>query len=239
MVALNRAQCDLSRIETIPGIVQEIKPDLIVNAAAYTAVDKAEAEEALATTINGTAVGVLAEQARKRNALMVHYSTDYVFDGTKPTPYTEEDEPNPINAYGRSKLAGEQAVAEVGGEYLIFRTTWVYAARGHNFIKTILRLAGERDELKIIDDQHGAPTWARNIADATALALARWMLLKEQGRELPSGIFNLTAAGSASWFWAGQRDPPGERSLWTTACDWTAKPPPHSYHGLSFAGAPA
>lgn len=201
VIALNRSQCDLSRPETMSGIVQEIKPDVIVNAAAYTAVDKAEEEEVLATTINGTAVGVLAEEARKRNALFIHYSTDYVFDGTKPTPYTEVDAPNPINAYGRSKLAGEEAICQVGGEYLIFRTTWVYAARGHNFVKTILRLAGERDELNIVDDQRGSPTWARNIADATALMLAKWALPKEGSRdEALSGIYNLIASGNTTWF---------------------------------------
>jgi dTDP-4-dehydrorhamnose reductase len=178
--------------------VQEIKPDLIVNAAAYTAVDKAEEEEVLATTINGTAVGVLAEQAKRRNALLVHYSTDYVFDGTKSTPYTEEDEPNPINAYGRSKLAGEQAVREVGGEHLIFRTSWVYAVRGSNFIKTILRLASERDELKVIADQLGAPTSAEFIADITALCLYRQVHGNVFAEEMV-GTYHLAPTGETSW----------------------------------------
>ncbi len=198
VVALTRAQCDLSRPETIPGIVQAIKPDLIVNAAAYTAVDKAEEEEALATTINGTAVGVLAEQAKRRNALLVHYSTDYVFDGTKSTPYTEEDEPNPINAYGRSKLAGEQAVREVGGEHLIFRTSWVYSARGSNFVRAMLKLAKEQDRFEVVSDQIGAPTSVALIADVTALALHH-LATSPLLRGRLSGIYHLTASEFTSW----------------------------------------
>ena len=139
VIALNRHDCDLSRPSELPRIVRALKPDVIVNAAAYTAVDKAEQEEPLATIVNGTAVGVLAEEARRANALLIHYSTDYVFDGTKASPYTEDDTANPINAYGRSKLAGEQAVARSAANYLILRTSWVYAARGHNFVRTVLR----------------------------------------------------------------------------------------------------
>jgi len=198
VVALTRAQCDLSRPETIPGIVQAIKPDWIVNAAAYTAVDKAEEEEVLATTINGTAVGVLAEQAKRRNALLVHYSTDYVFDGTKSTPYTEEDESNPINAYGRSKLAGEQAVREVGGEHLIFRTSWVYSARGSNFVRAMLKLAKEQDRFEVVSDQIGAPTSVALIADVTALALHHLATNPLQRGRL-SGIYHLTASEFTSW----------------------------------------
>ena len=152
----------------LPALLRNIKPDIIVNAAAYTAVDKAEQEEQLATTVNGTAVGVLADEARKAGILLVHYSTDYVFDGAKQSPYTEDDIPHPINAYGRSKLTGETAMRQAGGAYVILRSSWIYAGRGHNFVRTILRLAGERDELRIVDDQIGAPTWARDIADATA-----------------------------------------------------------------------
>jgi len=171
VVALDRRQCDLSQPELLPTVIRSIKPDVIVNAAAYTTVDKAEQEERLATTVNGTAVGVLADESRKAGILLVHYSTDYVFDGDKPSPYTEQDEPHPINAYGRSKLAGETAMRQAGGAYTVLRTSWVYAGRGRNFVRTILRLAGERDELRIVDDQIGTPTWARSIADATALTL--------------------------------------------------------------------
>jgi dTDP-4-dehydrorhamnose reductase len=198
VIALTRAQCDLSHPETIPGIVQEIKPDVIVNAAAYTAVDKAEEEEELATIINGTSVGMLAEEAKKRNALFVHYSTDYVFDGTKAEPYTEDDAPNPINAYGRSKLAGEQAIQQMGCDHLILRTTWVYAARGKNFLKTMLRLAQEREELRIVADQYGAPTWARNIADVTAHVLATAQR-EQQAGVFASGTYHLCASGKITW----------------------------------------
>jgi dTDP-4-dehydrorhamnose reductase len=198
VVGLDRSQCDLSRPERLPALVRSVKPDLIVNAAAYTAVDKAEDEEQLATTVNGTAVGVLAEEARVAGALLVHYSTDYVFDGTKETPYQEEDPPRPINAYGRSKLAGEVAIRQAASAYIILRTSWVYAARGHNFVRTVLRLARERDELRMIADQVGAPTWARNIADATAHAI-RQAVVEQAGTFFTSGLFHLTASGAASW----------------------------------------
>ena len=196
VIALSRSQCDLSQPDTIPGIVEKIKPDVIVNAAAYTEVDKAEKEEGLATLINGTSVGVLAEEAKKHDALFVHYSTDYVFDGTKPGPYKEDDNPNPINAYGRSKLAGEEAARETGGEHLIFRTSWVYAARGNNFANTILRLAREQDDLKVVADQYGAPTSAELIADITALVLYR-LNITPMIREI-ADTYHLTASGETS-----------------------------------------
>ena len=196
--ALDRTKCDLSRPETISNVVQAIKPDVIVNAAAYTAVDKAEEEEGLATTINGTSVGVIAEESRKLKALLIHYSTDYVFDGTKVEPYTEEDIPNPINAYGRSKLVGEKAIVESGCDYLILRTTWVYAARGNNFLKTMLRLAQEREELRIVADQYGAPTWARNIADVSAHVLAAAQHERQDGGFV-SGTHHLCATGKTTW----------------------------------------
>jgi dTDP-4-dehydrorhamnose reductase len=216
VIALDRSQADLSRPESLRKIVQEISPDVIVNAAAYTAVDKAEEEEALATIINGTSVGVLAEEAKKHNALLIHYSTDYVFDGSKTTPYIEEDTPNPINAYGRSKLAGEKAIQETDCNHLIFRTSWVFAARGNNFARTMLRLASERDELRVVADQFGAPTSAELIADVTALALYRINTGPSQEPPLPmgecwgegfyetlkkqtSGIYHLTATGETSW----------------------------------------
>ena len=199
VVALTRQEADFSKPESLRLIVQSIKPDVIVNAVAYTAVDKAEEEESLATTINSTAVGVLAEEAKNINALLIHYSTDYVFDGSKTTPYTEDDTPCPINAYGRSKLAGEEAIRASGCKHLIFRTSWVYAARGNNFAKTMLRLAIERDELKVIADQVGAPTSAELIADVTALVLYR-MIMNPTLLDKASGTYNLASAGETSWY---------------------------------------
>ena len=196
VVALSREQCDLSKPRELPGVIASAKPDVVINAAAYTAVDRAEQEEALATRVNGEAAGVLAEAARRLGALLVHYSTDYVFDGTKNSPYSEDDPPHPINAYGRSKLAGERAIVQCGGRYLILRTSWVYAARGRNFLRTVLRLASERDELRMVDDQVGAPTWARDIADATAAIIGQ---VRDADGALAPGIINLTAAGATSW----------------------------------------
>lgn len=198
VVALNREQADLTNLEALRATVQKIKPNVIVNAAAYTAVDKAQTEQELAFLINEKAVGVLAQEARNLKALLIHYSTDYVFDGEKTTPYLEDDLPNPLNTYGQSKLAGEQAIEKSGTDFLIFRTTWVFAARGQNFVNSILRLASEREELNIVADQIGAPTWARFIADATA------QILRQAQRELAnktfeSGIFNLTSSGETSW----------------------------------------
>lgn len=198
VVALGRKDCDLSRPERAAAAISEFAPDVIVNAAAYTAVDRAEDEEDLAMTVNARAVGVMADEARRRGALLVHYSTDYVFSGDKDAPYAEDDAPAPLNAYGRSKLAGEIAIADSGCMHVVLRTSWVYAARGHNFVNTILRAARERNELRIVADQTGAPTWARNIADATALVIA------QAGRDrlagaFSSGIFHLTSAGSTSW----------------------------------------
>ena len=198
VTALDRSQCDLMRPQSLPQLIRDIRPDVIVNAAAYTAVDKAEQEEELATTVNGTAVGVLAQEARKAGILLIHYSTDYVFDGEKQTPYTEDDAPHPVSAYGRSKLTGEVALRQAGGDYVILRTSWVYAGRGHNFLRTILRLAKERDELRVVDDQIGAPTWARDIAEATASIARAARGEQAQGSFVP-GLFNLTAAGVTSW----------------------------------------
>ena len=197
VVAVDRKAMDLSAPDSVRNCIRDIQPGLIVNAAAYTAVDKAEAEPELAMMVNGTAPGIMAEEAKRLNAAIVHYSTDYVFDGGKATPYTEDDATNPINVYGRSKLAGEQAIQAVGAPHLILRTSWVYGARGKNFLLTILRLARERDELRIVDDQIGAPTWSRSIAEATAQMLAQ--------RQSPaalaevSGVYHLTAGGRTSW----------------------------------------
>lgn len=198
VITLDRSRCDLSRPETLAALVADLAPDVIVNAAAYTAVDKAESEEALATTINGVAPGELARAAKTVGALLVHYSTDYVFDGTKTGPYTEDDPVVPVNAYGRSKLAGEVAIRESGCDHLILRTTWVFAARGGNFVRTMLRLGAEREQLRVVADQHGAPTWARNIADATAHIVAQAQR-ERRTRTFASGIFNLTATGDTSW----------------------------------------
>ncbi len=198
VVALDRGACDLSRPEKLGEVVARVAPDVIVNAAAYTAVDRAETEEPLAITINGEAPGELARAARSAGALLVHYSTDYVFDGTKDGAYTEDDPVAPLNAYGRTKLAGEQAIAAAGCDHLILRTTWVYAARGGNFVRTMLRLGAEREALRVVADQHGAPTWARNIADATAHIVALAQRERREGR-FASGIFNLTSRGESSW----------------------------------------
>ncbi len=198
VVALNREQADLTNLEKLRATIQHIQPDVIVNAAAYTAVDKAETERETAFLINEKAVAVLAEEAKKLNALLIHYSTDYVFDGTKDKPYNEDDATNPLNVYGESKLAGEQAIQQSGADFLILRTTWVFASRGQNFVKSILRLAAEREELNIVADQIGAPTSARFIAETNAHILRQTQ--QERGaKTFESGIYNLTNLGETSW----------------------------------------
>jgi dTDP-4-dehydrorhamnose reductase len=202
VVAPDRNQLDLSNADAIRRTVRDIRPNLIVNAAAYTAVDAAETDESNAYAINGDAPAVLAEEAKKTGSAVVHYSTDYVFDGLKKTPYTESDATNPINAYGRTKLAGEQAVSNSGAPHLIFRTSWVYATRGRNFLLRILRLASEREELKIVRDQVGAPTCARDIAEATTKVLT-CILQRSNYLSFVSelgGTYHMTAAGQASWY---------------------------------------
>ncbi|MCW8829889.1 MAG: dTDP-4-dehydrorhamnose reductase [Gammaproteobacteria bacterium] len=199
VVALNREDADFSSPESLRQIISDVKPDVIVNAVAYTAVDKAEAEEELAATINSVAPGILAEEALKTKALLVHYSTDYVFDGTKKSPYSESDEPNPINVYGQTKLAGEQLIQASGCDYLILRTSWVFSSRGSNFLLSILRLASERKQLTVIDDQIGVPTWAVNVADITKNII----LLSEKQRltgKFISGIYNVVSSGATTWF---------------------------------------
>ena len=198
VVSLGREDADFSEPESLRQIVQDENPDVIVNAVAYTAVDKAETEEGLAIKINAVAPGVLAEEAKKQNILLVHYSTDYVFDGTKETPYNETDIPDPINAYGRTKLAGEQAIQLSGCDYLIFRTSWVYASRGNNFLLTMLKLAQEREELSIVADQVGSPTSARLIADTTAHCIRQSAKEKLVGI-FSSGLYHLTTSGYTSW----------------------------------------
>ena len=198
VVALDRAACDLSDPQAAAAVVAGYAPDVIVNAAAYTAVDKAESEPELANRINADAVGALADTARSLGALLVHYSTDYVFDGSKATAYVETDPTAPLNVYGASKLAGEQAIAASGCDYLLLRTTWVYAARGQNFVATMLRLFAEREQLRVVGDQHGAPTWARNIADATA-GLICWAQAATAAGDPVQRVYNLSAAGETTW----------------------------------------
>jgi dTDP-4-dehydrorhamnose reductase len=185
---------DFSRPETLAALVQAVRPQLIVNAAAHTAVDKAEGEPALAQALNATAPGVLAEQARALGALLVHYSTDYVFDGSGTAARDESAAPNPLSVYGRTKLGGEQAIQASGCRHLILRTSWVYAARGGNFARTMLRLAAERDALTVIDDQIGAPTGADLLADVTAHAVRA--IGQDSGL---CGLYHCTAAGQTSW----------------------------------------
>jgi len=196
VIAFDRAELDLAIPDRIVSAVRSVRPDVVVNAAAYTAVDRAESEPERAHAINATAAGILAEEAKRAGALYVHYSTDYVFDGTKAAPYLEEDEPNPLNVYGRSKLAGERAIRSVDGPHLIVRTSWVYAARGKNFLLTIRRLLREGQELRVVSDQVGAPTSAEALAHASAELLRR---------HTPAalgdvrGIYHVTAAGCTSW----------------------------------------
>ena len=217
LTVLGSTDVDFAHPETIRAAVRAVHPSLIVNAAAYTAVDKAETEPDLAWAINAEAPGVLAEEAARTGSLLVHYSTDYVFDGAKPEPYIETDPANPLNVYGRTKLGGEQAIARAmarsEGRWLIFRTSWVYGARGANFLLTMLRLAKERSELRVVDDQVGAPTSSEAIALATAAVLARVLTVDAvhaSGQSEPStgsappadwsGIYHLTCAGAVSWF---------------------------------------
>lgn len=200
VITLGREQLDLSNSEQIRRVVSELQPRVILNGAAYTAVDKAEQEPELAYQINAKAVEVLAEVAKQQQALLVHYSTDYVFNGSQPTPYREQDAVAPLGVYGASKLAGEQAIASVGCDYFIFRTAWVYGMRGKNFLLTMQRLAKERDELRVVADQWGAPTWSRSIAEATAQIVAQVLSPTNpiDTRAL-SGIYHLTCAGQTNW----------------------------------------
>jgi dTDP-4-dehydrorhamnose reductase len=195
VVGLTREQLDLARPDEIRRVVSELKPDIIINPAAYTAVDKAESEQELAYAINAIAPQVFAEEAMKLKAVLIHFSTDYVYDGNKLTPYTEVDEVNPLSIYGKSKLAGENAIGEVGLPHLILRTSWVYSDYGKNFLKTILRLGAERDGLRIVSDQHGAPTSAYSIATGVAQLLGTW----ETNETNQTGVYHFTNQGCASW----------------------------------------
>ena len=203
LTARDYPQIDMADPDNIRRIVQDSQPDIIVNATAYTNVDKAESEPELALAINGIGPGILAEEAKRLGAALIHYSTDYVFDGTKGEPYTEEDQPNPLNVYGKTKLAGEQAVEAVDDAYLIFRTSWVYSLRRPCFVTKVLQWARENETLRIVDDQISSPTWARMLAEATAQVIA-------QGRGEPieyirekTGLYHLAGMGACSRYeWA-------------------------------------
>ena len=191
LITCDRRHLDLADPDALQSAVRDLAPTVIVNAAAYTAVDKAETETGMAEAINATAPGILAEEAKRLGARLIHYSTDYVFDGTKASPYLEDDATAPLSAYGHSKRQGELAIAASGARHLILRTSWVYGLHGANFMKTMLRLGRERDELRVVGDQVGAPTWTRHLADATALILA--------GHSTAEGLYHLAASGETSW----------------------------------------
>jgi dTDP-4-dehydrorhamnose reductase len=195
LIALSRDQLDLTNTHNIRQVVRELKPELIINPAAYTAVDKAESEHDIAYAINGIAPQVLAEEAARLNASIIHFSTDYVYDGTKSTAYIESDEVNPVSIYGKSKLLGEDAIRSVGLPHLILRTSWVYGAYGKNFLKTILRLATERDNLRVVADQFGAPTSSHSIAEGVLSLVGSW----QNDQENQSGVYHFTNTGDTSW----------------------------------------
>src|ERR1700722_10308974 len=188
-----RDECDLSSESSIREAVRRVEPAVIMNAGAYTAVDKAETDQALCYAVNATAPAVLAQETARLDALLIHYSTDYVFDGEKPDAYLESDPIHPVSVYGASKAAGEAAIGDSGARYLVLRTSWVYAAQGKNFLRTMLRLGAERSDLRVVEDQTGAPTSASAIAAATA------RLVDEFATPQP-GIYHMTAAGSTSWY---------------------------------------
>ncbi|HXM14685.1 MAG TPA: dTDP-4-dehydrorhamnose reductase [Candidatus Eremiobacteraceae bacterium] len=198
VVVPDRASFDLTRPSDVARIIHDTRPRIIVNAAAYTAVDLAEKEADKARAINAQAPAAMAAEAAELNALLVHYSTDYVFDGSKESPYGEDDLTNPLNVYGQTKLNGENAIRDSGCRHLILRTAWVYATRGKNFLLTILRLASQREELRIVSDQFGAPTWAREIARATSSMLERHAAAAA-GDTPPTGTFHVTAGGTTNW----------------------------------------
>lgn len=203
VVALDYPEIDLRQPSTVAEVIRNVSPQVVINATAYTAVDKAESEPELAMAINAHAVGVLAQESEAIHAAFIHYSTDYVFDGNKGSPYVESDTPNPINVYGKSKLTGERFIQEVGGSYLIFRTSWVYSLRKESFVTKVLEWARRQTSLRVVDDQVGNPTWARALAEVTALMLARvqgspYAWIKER-----RGIYHLAGSGFCSRFeWA-------------------------------------
>jgi dTDP-4-dehydrorhamnose reductase len=202
VIAPDRNELDLRDPETIRLVMRDVKPQLVINAAAYTAVDAAETDEAGALAVNAEGPQLLALEAKKIGAPLIHFSTDYVFDGSKNTPYVESDSPNPLNAYGRTKLAGEEAIRNSGADHLIFRTSWVYAKHGRNFLLSILRLATEREELKVVANQAGAPTCALDLAEGTTTIVAR--MIPGDGSRFASpqvsGTYHMTASGETTWY---------------------------------------
>ena len=199
VIACNRNSLDLANADQIRKKVRDVAPDIIVNAGAYTAVDRAESERELAFAVNGRAPGILAEEAQRASALLIHYSTDYVFNGSKSGPWVEDDATDPLSVYGASKLAGEDAIRNAGGRYLIFRTSWVYAPEGKNFVLTMLRLGRERDSLNVVDDQVGAPTTAAELARATHAITTGIVAGKFDAAAEWAGTYHMTCSGSVSW----------------------------------------
>lgn len=239
--ALGRATrplaADLADPDALRAAVRTLRPQLIVNAAAYTAVDRAESEEDTARAVNAEAPGILAEEAARIGAAIVHYSTDYVFDGDAGRPYREDDATAPLGAYGRTKLAGERAVEAAGGAWWVLRTSWIYGARGANFLRTMLRLGAEREVLRVVDDQRGAPTWARMVAEATALMLARAGVPVRSPAEAVgahTGVYHVTCAGETTWcgfagaIFARLPDPPRVEAITTDQWPTPARRPPCS-----------
>lgn len=200
VIALDYPEIDLAMMDTVRNCIRQVKPRIIVNAAAYTNVDRAESEPQLAFAINGTAPGVIAKEANTLGAVLVHYSTDYVFDGLKSGLYTEKDIPNPINTYGKSKLSGEQAIQNIGGAYLILRTSWLYSLRRDNFVTRVLKWVHEKPTLTIVDDQAGSPTWARVLAQATAMALHAGKNDLTDFITERRGVYHLASTGSPTRF---------------------------------------
>ncbi|ONT47178.1 dTDP-4-dehydrorhamnose reductase [Burkholderia cenocepacia] len=202
VVAADRTVVDLADLDRLRSVIRDLRPDLIVNAAAYTAVDKAESEPDLAMRINGEAPGIIADEAARAGAMVIHYSTDYVFDGRKDGPYVETDPTGPLNVYGRTKLAGEHAIARAGGKHLVFRTSWVYGTRGKNFLLTMRALAEKHDTLRVVADQIGAPTWSETLADLTSHVVAQLFTQQRDDSQwwaANSGVYHMTAAGDTSW----------------------------------------
>src|SRR5271166_2456309 len=199
VLAIDVEEVDLTDLSAVTRTVREFAPDIVSNAAAYTAVDKAESEPDLARAINVAAPARIAEECAHNGSLMIHYSTDYVYDGSKSSPYEERDATGPLSVYGQTKLEGDQAIVASGCAHIILRTTWVYDIRGKNFLRTVLRLAREKEELRMVGDQYGAPTWARAIAEATAQITSRCIQAHGSAGGGPGGIFHVTAAGQTTW----------------------------------------
>lgn len=198
VIALGRAECDLSNEQALRALIRQIRPDIIVNPAAYTAVDKAESEPEIADAVNHLALKAMGEEAEKLSSMVIHYSTDYVYDGTKQTPYLETDATNPQGVYGQTKLAGEIALANACRKHLIFRTSWVLGAHGNNFAKTMLRLAATKENINVVADQFGAPTSAQLLADITAHVVAI-ALQESMDEKTPFGVYHLAAGGRTNW----------------------------------------